>query len=317
MRAWRARLALVPRVDRTAAIRDGDILCFATIRNEGLRLPYFLAHHRALGVRHFLFVDNLSTDGSAEALVREGDVSLWQTGESYRDSRFGMDWINRLLAVHGTGHWCLVLDADEILVYPDCAARGLAALTGWLEARGAEAFGAMMLDLYPRGRLSEARHAAGEDPVTALPCFDAGNYRRETQARYGNLSIRGGVRERAFFAATPERAPHLHKVPLVRWHWRYAYLSSTHIALPRRLNIGLWAAGRPTGVLLHTKFLPGAIAKAADERQRGQHFTHPERYDAYYEAILGDPDLRGAETVDYAGTAQLETLQLMQRGDWG
>lgn len=317
LRAWRARKALAPVADRTAAIRPGDVLCFATVRNEGLRLPYFLAHYRAMGVRHFLFVDNLSDDGSPAWLAREPDVSLWQTDESYRESRFGMDWMNRLLAVHGSGHWCLVLDADELLVYPDCEARELAELTRWLEARGAESLAAMMLDIYPKGRLSEARCAPGEDPVRALPCFDAGNYRAEFQQRYRNVSIRGGVRERAFFSGDPERGPHLHKLPLVRWHWRFAFLSSTHVALPRRLNRAGAEENLPSGVLLHTKFLPGVIERSVEERRRGEHFTHAGRYADYYGAILADPDLRGAETVDYAGAGQLEALGLMRRGDWG
>ena len=39
-----------------------------------------------------------------------------------------------------------------------------------------------------------------------------------------------------FFADRPERAPALNKVPLVRWDRRYAYVSSTHMLLPRGLN---------------------------------------------------------------------------------
>ena len=54
---WSARSArrhqLTSVTDRTAAIGAGDILAFCCLRNEAERLPYFLAHHRRLGVRHF------------------------------------------------------------------------------------------------------------------------------------------------------------------------------------------------------------------------------------------------------------------------
>ncbi|MCZ0962373.1 hypothetical protein [Paracoccus benzoatiresistens] len=50
-RCLRAGRALMPMADRTAAIRPGDILAFATVRNEMLRLPQFLDHYRQLGVR--------------------------------------------------------------------------------------------------------------------------------------------------------------------------------------------------------------------------------------------------------------------------
>ena len=35
-------------------------------RDEMLRLPDYLRHHRAIGIRHFLIVDNGSTDRTAE-----------------------------------------------------------------------------------------------------------------------------------------------------------------------------------------------------------------------------------------------------------
>ena len=51
--------------NRTNEIRPNDILLFCTMRNEDVRLPYFLRYYRDLGVDHFLFVDNASDDGGA------------------------------------------------------------------------------------------------------------------------------------------------------------------------------------------------------------------------------------------------------------
>jgi glycosyltransferase involved in cell wall biosynthesis len=316
LRAWRARRDLTPVVDRTARVAPGDILGFLCVRNEGARLPYFLAHHRRLGVRHFFIVDNGSDDGSADWLAGEADVSLWHASGSYRDSRFGMDWLGALLLRHGPGHWCLTLDADEILIYPDWQARDLRELTAWLDARGVPAFAAMMLDLYPKGPLSTVRYQPGQDPALALPFFDPGPYDRVVQPRYGQTDIRGGVRRRVFFADAPNQAPHLHKLPLVKWQRQFAYLSSTHIALPRRLNRGFSDAGLPTGVLLHTKFLPEVLEKSAEEKTRHQHFTHVEQYGSYYDLILSDPGLWSDGSQRYEGWQQLHALHLMQGGDW-
>ena len=199
----RRRRHLTSRVDRTAQIRKGDILLFATIRNEAARLPFFLRHYRALGVNHFLFVDNASDDGSPEALAAEPDVSLWTTRASYRGSRFGMDWLNGLLARHGSGHWCLTVDADELLLIPHGDRATLRELTAALDARGLPMMAAMMLDLYPEGPLSTAHAAPGEDPTRAPPLFDAEGYDWEYQPKFGNISIRGGVRQRVFFAFPP------------------------------------------------------------------------------------------------------------------
>ncbi len=322
LRALRRRGELTRVTKRKPAIRPGAILAFATIRNEAARLPHFLAHYRRLGVDHFLIVDNASDDGGADLLADQLDVPLWRTAASYRTARFGMDWLNWLLLRYGAGHWCLTVDADELLVYPDCDSRPLPALTAWLDRQGHAALAALMLDLYPRGPLSQAdagpAAAPGGDPADSLGWFDAEGYVWQRQPRYRNISIRGGVRERVFFADRPEHGPHLHKTPLVRWRRPYAYLSSTHILLPRRLNDGFDARqARPTGVLLHSKFLPVVIAKSAEEKRRREHFTHAERYDDYYDAIIADPALWSAQSQRYEDWRQLEGLELMRRGDWG
>lgn len=316
-RAFRSRRQLRALADRTAAIGPATILGFATVRNEGLRLPYFLDHHRRLGIGHFLIVDNGSDDGSAEWLAGQGDVSVWHTAASYKASRFGLDWLNWLLFRHGAGHWCLTLDADEILIYPHWQTRDLADLTGWLQAQGVDFFAAMMLDLYPQGRLSDTRYAAGDDPLRALPWFDATGYDRTPQQRFRNTSIRGGVRRRVFFAGQPDHAPHLHKTPLIRWNRSFAYVSSTHIVLPRRLNGGFARSQLPTGALLHTKFLQNILDKSREEKARGEHFTHVERYGVYYDSLIADPDLWTPASQRFVGWEQLERLGLMQRGAWG
>jgi glycosyltransferase involved in cell wall biosynthesis len=314
----RSRLQLRAVADRTALLRPGMIRLFATLRNEAGRLPHFLDHYRRLGVGHFLIVDNASTDGSTDWLARQPDVSVWTTAHGYKQSRFGMDWMNGLLLRHGSGHWCLTVDADELLIYPHWETRPLPALTDWLDDRGIPAMGAMMLDLYPRGPLDAAAHVPGQDPTQVLPWFDAGNYVMRRKADLGNLWIQGGPRARAFFAADPRRAPTLGKVPLVKWHWRYAYVSSTHTLLPPRLNRTQAEDGSEalSGILLHTKFLPVIVSKSAEEKQRRQHFANSSLYDAYYDAVAAAPDLWCAQSTRYQGWRHLEGLGLMSRGGW-
>lgn len=318
LRALRKRHQLQPVQDRTARIAAGDVLCFLCLRNEVPRLPHFLRHHRALGVRHFLVVDNASTDGSGALLADQPDVSLWQTGASYKASRFGMDWLTWLQLRHGHGHWCLTLDADELLVYPYWQSRPLPALTGWLEAQGRDSFGALTLDMYPAGPVSQGAVSPEDDPIRHLCWFDTGNYQVQVQPRMRNLSIQGGARARAFFADTPRRAPTLNKIPLVRWHRRHAYLNSTHALLPPRLNVVYDTEGGEltSGILLHTKFLPGITDRSAEEKARAEHFADAAQYAAYYDRLTADPVLHTPASTRYTGWRQLEALGLMSRGGW-
>lgn len=304
--------------DRTGGIAPDDILLFATIRNEFSRLPYFLRYYRDLGVRHFLIVDNGSDDGSREYLGGEGDVSLWTTGASYKRSRFGADWMNWLLRRYGHEHWTLTVDADEFLVYPFCDTRPLQALTDWLDASSIRSLGAMLIDMYPRGRVDSAPYRPGQNPMEITRWFDPGNYTISRNPEYGNLWIQGGPRARVFFADDPWRAPALNKIPLVKWHRRFTYASSTHSLLPRGLNrvYDEWGGEKMSGCLLHAKFLDHFIDKSREEIERGQHFGASYEYRAYLDRIEEHPNLWCRWSERYEGWRQLERLGLMSTGNW-
>ena len=317
-RAIRKRSQLTALQDRTKVIRPGEVLLFCTLRNESLRLPYFLDHHRKLGVDHFLFVDNDSGDGTADILLAQPDASVWHTKGSYKNSRFGMDWLGWLQLRYGHGHWCLTLDADEILVYPHHETAGIHDLTAWLDQQGWDTFRTLMIDLYPKGRLGDAPYHAGDDPAHVTPYFDAGNFINHPRSELQTLLTRGGVRARYFFADQPHRAPTMNKTPLVKWHRRYSYLDSTHSLLPPRLNQSFPQPGidRPTGALLHTKFLNTIVAKSAEEKHRREHFSNSALYDDYYDGLVANPDFWTPQSTRYECWQQLESLGLLTRGAW-
>jgi hypothetical protein len=318
VRAWRKSRSLRFVQNRTDKIRQRDVLCFCTLRNEKPRLPYFLDYYRSHGISHFLFVDNDSDDGSREYLAAQPDCSVWTTADSYKRSRFGMDWINRLLRLYGHGHWCLTVDPDEFLVYPFSDTRPIPALTDWLEASSIKSFGAMLLDMYPKGEITAQPYREGQDPFEIACWFDAGNYALKRNYDYGNLWIQGGPRARAFFADRPERAPALNKIPLVHWRKHYTYVSSTHMLLPRGLNLVYdeWGGEKSSGVLLHAKFLDTFTKKAAEELERKQHYAASAEYKAYAAGLSQSPDFWTKWSERYINWRQLEILGLMSKGNW-
>jgi Glycosyl transferase family 2 len=316
--AFRKRRQLRAVACRTDAIRPDDILLFSTLRNERIRLPFFLDYYRKLGVDHFLIVDNGSDDGSGEWLATQPDVSLWHTSDSYKRARFGVDWLNWLQRRYAHGHWAIAVDPDEFLVYPFCDTRPLRALTDWLDGSSIRSFSAMLVDMYPKGAIGARRYAEGQNPFEIADHFDAGNYTITRNAQFGNLWIQGGPRARIFFTEMPSRAPALNKVPLVKWHRSYVYTSSTHTLLPRGLNLVYDDSGgeKMSGCLLHAKFLDTFPAKAAEELTRRQHYANSHEYRAYVETLRRQPDLWCQWSERYANWRQLELLGLMSRGNW-
>lgn len=315
-RSFRSRHQLTKVADRTDQIKAGDVIAITTLRNEILRMPFFLKFYRERGVKHFLIVDNGSDDGSAELLAEQPDVSVWHTDASYHASRFGVDWMTWLQLRYGHDRWCLTVDADELLVYPQDDHLDIPALAAQLESHGQRAFGALMLDLYPKDALGAQSYHPEQDPREVLQWFDPEGYRSSRQVPLGNLWVQGGVRERVFFAETPERSPTLNKLPLVKWNRRFAYVNSCHSILPPRLNYAYDGPGgtQPSGALLHTKFLPEIVSKSETEKQRGEHFNAPADFDDYYDQLMAAPCLWHDGSCQYEGPKQLETLGLINAG---
>lgn len=318
IRALRKRRELSSAINRTDQIKPDDILVFSTFRNEAVRLPYFLKYYRDLGVNHFIMVDNESDDGGAEYLRAQPDVSLWTAHGSYKRSRFGVDWLNWLQRKYAHGHWMLVVDPDELLVYPFCDTRPLRALTDWLDASSIKSFGAMLVDMYPKGPVDNVPYRAGDNPLDIAQWFDSCNYVINRNKAFGNLWIQGGPRARTFFADEPARAPALNKIPLVKWDRNYTYVSSTHMLLPRGLNLVYdeWGGEKASGALLHTKFLSTFTDKAREELERGEHYANSVEYKAYASGAEQNPDLWCKWSEKYINWRQLEILGIMSKGNW-
>jgi len=317
-RALRKRHELSAVNDRTSQIKKSDILLFSTFRNEGVRFPYFLKYYRDLGVNHFIMVDNESDDGGTEYLKEQPDVSLWSAKGSYKKARFGVDWLNHLQRKYAHEHWTLVVDPDEFLVYPFCDTRPLRALTDWLDASSIKSFGAMLVDMYPKGPIDDIPYRPGGDPLDIAHWFDSGNYIINRNLQFGNLWIQGGPRARTFFANEPEKAPALNKIPLVKWNKEYTYVSSTHMLLPRGLNLVYdeWGGEKASGALLHMKFLSTFTDKAREELGRGEHYANSLEYKAYAAGLETNPDLWCKWSEKYINWRQLEILGIMSKGNW-
>lgn len=303
------------RVD-LPAIAQAWCLLVCCVRNEKIRLPAFLDHYRRLGVAHFLFVDNESTDGLADWLAGQPDCSWWMARGSYKASNFGMDWCNHLLGRHGAGKWCLTVDPDEFLVFPHVGERGLRSLTRYMDGIEQPSLFAPMVDAYGEGPLSRTTLVEGQSPFEACPWFDRFNLTQKYNPERHNLWVQGGVRMRRFLPDTPQIAPALNKVPLVKWQPGLYYVSSMHHLNRKAMNCTvLDAPTAVSGVLFHFKYVSLLVAKAAEEMQRGEHYGGSGEYKAYFDA--GDPVLYDPEvSIRYRGPQQLQDLGFMQAGGW-
>ena len=317
LKAYQHGRSLAAVINNTGAIEPADLLAFIVLRNETVRLPYFLDYYRKLGVKHFLFIDNDSSDGFIDRVGAEPDCSVWHTRASYKASKYGVHWLNYLLRKYGTGHWCLTLDPDEFLIFPHSDSRSLTELTAYLEQEGKTSFFSIMLDMYGDGTVDDAVYRQGQDPLDVCPWFDATGYYQDKRPNYGEWWIRGGVRRRVFFPDQPWNAPALNKTVLVKWQRYYAYIASTHIAWPNKLNRPHFSDTlAPTGCLLHFKYLSLLREKVEEEMERKEHYAGSREYSRYLDGLNNQTVLWSPASVRFRGWRQCVDLGLMNVGRW-
>lgn len=293
-------------------LRPETIAVTGCIRNEMLRLPDFLAHHRGLGADAFYLVDNMSTDGSAEYLSAQPDVCLFRTDEPYSASNCGVTWTNSILDEYLTGNWVLILDADEHFIYPGYENRSLFDLASWLEAEGTDAIVAPMLDMYAEQPISQTDYESGQSLLETCPYFDGKGYVTAPAANGKPVLSRGGPRHRLFWENKDRKfpSPYLTKIPFVRWSDGHTLTASTHIlnkAVPSQI----------TGLLLHFKLLQDFRESAESESGRAEHFMGARQYQAYHDILSTEPELRAywSGSTRFRDSNQLVELGYMHAPD--
>ena len=298
------------RIDnRPVPATPGEIRAFMVVRNEVLRLPSTMRHHRELGVDRFFIIDHDSDDGTLDFIAAQPDVHVFRTTESWSSGRWGVDWINAILDVFGDGHWTLTIDADEHFIYPHYEELELRLFCRYLDYVNAQAAFCFVLDMYSDRPVAETVH----DPRTSLldTChyFDPGEYRAISVPDCPYRQIYGGVRERMFQNVGVDfHPPTLSTVPLVRWRrGGVQFLHGRHVISP------VTTAG-VTSALLHFKFLSDFHDRVELEAVRGERFAGAREYRAYRDLLRLNEAVSffGAKSMSFEDSNQLVRLGLMK-----
>ena len=283
-----------------------EIRLFACIRNEATKLPYFFKFYRDMGVQRFFFVDNQSTDESLSFLLSQPDTHVFYTEESYAESRCGVDWLNTMLQEYGLGHWVLVVDADELFVYPGCEHISFRKFLALLESEQAQGVLTFLLDMYSDAPIKDTHYNKGTPFLSTCPYYDVDTYQLERYGPYDQFPVRGGVRKRLFWHGYEHRGnpPVLQKIPLVKWREGLSFEASTHLL--RGVSLA-----SVTGALLHFKLFSSFVSNIKTEKTRKEHWDEAAQYCAYADVMEKNPNLNPY----FHGSARYHhSMQLVEQG---
>jgi glycosyltransferase involved in cell wall biosynthesis len=299
--------------EKELVLSPDDILCCTVARNELVRLPYFLAYYRQQGIDKFFIIDNDSTDDTRSYLLAQPDVYLWHSTGSFNQANFGSVWFELLLRTYGLDRWCLIVDADEILYYPDCETRSIHQLCEALEGQGKKAMTAVLLDLYSDRAIAETHYTPGQNFLDLCPYFDRDFYhaKYEQHGPYRNqIGYFGGVRQRVFGESG---SYYLSKVPLIQYSLDRVLTGGQHYTNCPQAEIAT-----ERGCLLHFKYFASFSSYVEREATRKEHYANGMQYAEYAKAIAQNDSLTLYDpnsSIALQDSQQLVELDIMQVGE--
>ncbi len=211
VRRWTVRLSVKHLHGPKEIVYDSDeLVVVCLVRNGRQYVKSFIDHYLSLGVKHIVFLDNGSEDGTVTIARDYERVTVIQTKLPFKKYEFVMK--QYLISRFGKGRWSLYADIDELFDYPYSDAVGLSSLLGYLNEKSYTAVVTQMLDMFPDRALS-SRVSQKDEPLKELYKFyDISSIKREDYRRRrgrrtnvvanGAIEIfKGGIREALFDAS--------------------------------------------------------------------------------------------------------------------
>ena len=298
----------------------GGVLSFSLIYNEEWFLPHFLQHHRSLGVEHFVFYDDHSTDRTRDILMEQEDCTVIVAADGERPAqRLGLLQIilgNWVLEHFGAGAWAVTLDLDEFVILPS-GFSSIGEVADYLGQQNQKCSMAVMVDFYPE-RLSD-RFFDPLPPLQGSRWFDSDpGFKRDPKTGAPQV-VAAGVRARllrTLSARHPEKIPEIYgdKPYRVAKMWKAPLLKTGEgIRRTNAHSVSVLPSDVMQLGLAHFKFYPGLDARVEDALQRKGYFQASVEY-RFLRTILDllpDEPLIGPKSVEYRSPASLEDAGLI------
>jgi len=296
----RIRIVLNPIIPPNAPI----LMCM--VKNDLERIKLSVLHHRKIGIGHFVFLDNGSTDGTLKWLQKQSDVDLYQTTVLHNTNR-RIGLFSRLVNHYGLNRWYAFLDSDELIAYPGMETKPISALMQYAKKHNYTTLRTFMLDMYSKDKIFDESFSNYYDILKENRYYDTLTYQETIDSRYG-ISVKGGPRSRLLAEGSPQ--PELTKYALTYMQKGDCY--NVHRAFPLHKNFTPCVY-----VLLHYKFLPWDLERAKQNVKAGLHYLGAVEYkrmlEGYHDKRV--ETFKNEQSAELCNSEDLRKIQILSEMD--
>jgi hypothetical protein len=260
---------------------NDELIVICILLNGELYIKSFMEHYCSMGVKHFVFLDNGSTDRTIEMLKNYENVTILQSKAPYSIYENTM---KRYLVEHfSKGKWNLFSDIDELFEYPCADKLDLKGFLQYLNHHSYNVVVAQMLDMFsdtPLGDISSSTEDSLKDKYKYYDISDIhkSDYPFAKPIPKHIKMHSGGIRSRLFGtnngltkAALVKMEPNVKT--FVWWH---------HTRNGRLADVSC--------VLKHYPFNSSYFLKVKEAVQTGRYST-PDEYLSYWEVLKSNSNL--------------------------
>lgn len=259
-------------------IADKGPIFVCAVKNDLNRVKMQISHHEKIGIKHFVYIDNMSDDGTFEWLIEKG-VDVFRVDDEFSATAKNA-WIRQITDIYGYNRWYLIMDSDELFVYPGMEEYLIKKLIDFAEHEKLYGLQSFMIDMYSKADInSEYYNDLKEYDIKKENCyFDTDSYFVENS--YKGTKILGGPRARVFKHHKNNLfTPLLTKNSLM--YLKKEDFFGIHYSIPYFKNFN----HQLISGLLHYKFLPGDNENYMQIAEKGNYADGSSEYKQYVKSL--------------------------------
>lgn len=260
-----------------------DVIVVCLLRNGAPYVASFLKHYRSLGIKHFVFLDNNSTDDTVSHLSREEGVIVLASKAAY--SVYENVMKTYLAQTYCKERWCLCVDIDELFDFPHSNTLDIGNFFTYLNSNKYNFVVCQMLDMFSDQDLDKVNISPGDNLREKFPYYDISAVKKSKYFAADKQVMRirmhhGGIRRQFFGTAGGLTKASLFFVQddiELFWNWH-------HVKNGKMADISC--------VLLHYPFHKTFVDKVKEAVESGRYgFLVNDEYQAYFNGIKAHKNL--------------------------